>query len=65
MLNYYSKNLVIFTYNLNTAINVIVDIFLLFIIISYFDLNLELLHVQWRARNFAHIGHFTGIILLK
>jgi hypothetical protein len=22
-------------------------------------------HVQWRARNFAHIGHFTGIILLK
>jgi hypothetical protein len=21
--------------------------------------------VQWRARNFAHIGHFTGIILLK
>jgi hypothetical protein len=46
MLNYYSKNLVIFTYNLNTAINVIVDILLLFIIISYFDLNLELLHVQ-------------------
>jgi hypothetical protein len=21
--------------------------------------------VQWRARNFAHIGHFTDIILLK
>jgi hypothetical protein len=23
------------------------------------------LHVQWRARNFAHIGHFTDLIFLK
>jgi hypothetical protein len=26
---------------------------------------LEKNHVQWRARNFAHMGHFTNIILLK
>jgi hypothetical protein len=25
----------------------------------------EGVYVQWRARNFAHIGHFTDLILLK
>jgi hypothetical protein len=33
--------------------------------LNWWHLTIFTNYVQWRARNFAHIGHFTGIILLK
>jgi hypothetical protein len=35
------------------------------LIVLFYIKFLQIAIVQWRARNFAHIGHFTGIILLK